>query len=316
MRALVGTGLIDENCQNLKGMVMYEPNSLTSLLNKKRALVVPGVFDALTSKIAQHCGFQAIYMSGYGTAASYGYPDFGLLTMTEMLENVRRITDAVDIPLIADADTGYGNPINVYRTVREYERAGAAAIQLEDQTWPKRCGHMEGKQVIEAEEMVGKVKAAVDARANPHTLLVIRTDAIATHGFEEAVLRGHLYVEAGADVLFIEAPANEEQLRQIPQLFSKPCLINMALPHPDLDVKALGEIGYRVALYPLVTLVGALDGCIRMCKSLLANGKMEDIGTWPFDLEGLNHFLGIENYRDIEERFASSLEKGGEKCVK
>ncbi len=295
---------------------MERSRVLRELLETKKLLPVPGVYDALTAKAARQCGFKTVYMTGYGTAASYGYPDFGILTMTEMLDNLRRISDAIDIPIIVDADTGYGNQVNVYRTVREYERAGAAAIQLEDQTWPKRCGHMEGKQVIEAEEMVGKVKAAVDARTNPHTVLVIRTDAISTRGFEEAVFRGHLYVEAGADVLFIEAPTNEEQLRQIPQLFSKPCLINMALPRPNLDVKALGEIGYRIALYPLVTLVGALDGCIRMCKSLLAHGKMESIGTWPFDLEALNQFLGIEKYRDIERRFASSLVKGGEKCVK
>lgn len=178
-------------------MLMERAGRLRGLLGTEKVLPVPGVYDALTAKVAQHSGFKAVYMTGYGTAASYGYPDFGILTMTEMLDNLRRLSDAIDIPIIVDADTGYGNQVNVYRTVREYERAGAAAIQLEDQTWPKRCGHMEGKQVIEAEEMVGKVKAAADARTNPDTVLVIRTDAIATLGFEEAVMRGLLYAEAG-----------------------------------------------------------------------------------------------------------------------
>ena len=285
---------------------------LRGLLDTKQLLPVPGVYEALSAKAAWYSGFKTLYMTGYGTAASYGYPDFGLLTMTEMLENLRRVSDAVDIPIVVDGDTGYGNQVNVYRTVREFERAGAAAIQLEDQTWPKRCGHMEGKQVIEAEEMVGKVKAAVDARTDPDTVLVIRTDAIATHGFEEAILRGHLYEEAGADVLFIEAPTSEEQLRRIPQQFSTPCLINMALPYPGLYFKVLEEIGYHIALYPLATVIGALDGCIRMCKQLLTDGRMEDVEKWPFDLEGLNEFIGIEKYREIEKRFTSRSVKGRE----
>ncbi len=285
---------------------MEKGKLLRELISKDHLLPVPGVYDALTGRVAQHTGFKAVYMTGYGTAAAYGYPDFGLLTMTEMVDNLRRLSDSIDIPVIVDADTGYGNQVNVYRTVKEYERAGAAAIQLEDQTWPKRCGHMEGKQVVDADEMLGKVKAAVDARTSSHTVLVARTDAIATHGFEEAVSRGHLYVEAGADVVFIEAPADETQLRKIPQLFSEPCLINMAVPYPGLNLKSLEEIGYRVALYPLVTLLGALEGSIRMCKSLMEEGRMEDVETWPFDFEALHEFLGIEKYRDIEKRFASS----------
>ncbi|MEJ2718329.1 MAG: isocitrate lyase/PEP mutase family protein, partial [Deltaproteobacteria bacterium] len=199
---------------------MNKAGTLRTLLSRDRILPAPGVYNALTAKVAQYCQFECAYMTGYGTAASFGYPDIGLLTMTEMLDNLRRINDAIEIPLLVDADTGYGNEINVYRTVREYERAGAAAIQLEDQTWPKRCGHMEGKHVIEAEDMVRKIRAAVDARVNPDTVLIIRTDALATHGFEAAVSRGNLYVEAGADILFIEAPTSIEQMREIPRLFS------------------------------------------------------------------------------------------------
>jgi len=201
---------------------MQQAKKLKQLLIKNELLIAPGVYDALTARIAKFCNFSAIYMSGYATAASYGYTDYGIVTMSEMLENIRRIAEAVDIPLITDGDTGYGNAINAYRTFKEYEKAGAASIQFEDQAWPKRCGHMEGKQVIEASEMVDKIKAALDARINPDTLLIVRTDAIATHCFEEAIHRGELYAEAGADIIFIEAP-DKKQIDKIPSLISKTC---------------------------------------------------------------------------------------------
>jgi 2-methylisocitrate lyase-like PEP mutase family enzyme len=281
---------------------MSKTELLRSFLNKKKLLVVPGIYDALTARIAQHCGARAIYMTGFGTSASYGYPDFGLLTMTEMLDNVRRISDAVNIPLIADADTGYGNPINVYRTVREYERAGATAIQFEDQTWPKRCGHMEGKQVISSEEMVSKIKAAVDARVSPETVLVVRTDAIKTHGFDEAICRGAMYAEAGADILFIEAPADEEQMRKIPKLFEKPCLMNMALGVPGIDQKTLEEMGYAVVIYPLVTMVGAIEGAMQMCTALLEEGRQPKTSGLTSSLEQLSRFLGLDKIEELERK--------------
>ncbi|MGD0237212.1 MAG: isocitrate lyase/PEP mutase family protein [Syntrophorhabdales bacterium] len=282
---------------------MSKAEVLRSLLKKKNLLVVPGVYDGLTSRIAGHCGAQAIYMTGFGTAAAWGYPDFGLLTMTEMLENVRRISDAVDIPLIADADTGYGNVINVYRTVREYERAGAAAIQFEDQTWPKRCGHMEGKQVISSEEMVGKIKAAVDARVSAETILVVRTDAVKTHGFDEAILRGAMYAEAGADVLFIEAPANEEQMRKIPGLFEKPCVMNMAVGIQGVEPKDLAEMGYAIVIYPLVTLIGAIEGAMRMCTALIREGRQAESSGLTSSLEQLSQFLGLDKIKEMEGKY-------------
>jgi 2,3-dimethylmalate lyase len=284
---------------------MHRSKSFKDLIDTKRLLAVPGVFDALTARVAQYCGFSAIFMTGYGTAAAYGFPDFGLLTMSEMLENVRRIVHAVDIPLIADADTGYGNPINVYRTFREFEKAGAAAIQLEDQAWPKRCGHMEGKQVIDAEEMVGKIKAAVDARVHSDTVLIVRTDSIATDGFEEAIRRAGLYAEAGADVLFVEAPDNG-QMSLIPSLIPRPCLINMAFSDQSFSVNDLEEMGYSIAIYPTVTLFGAIEGCMRTCESLITNGKEGNSKDMPFDFEQLNHFLGIGKYRELETKFASN----------
>lgn len=222
--------------------------------------------------------------------------------MSEMVDNVRRISDAFDIPLIADADTGYGNPVNVYRTVKEYGKAGAAGIQLEDQTWPKRCGHMDGKMVIEAEEMVAKVKAAVDARENSDTLLIIRTDAIATHGFEEAIRRGQMYAEAGADVIFVEAPT-EEQMKQIPSRFSKPCLLNLPFPDRDIGVKTAEEWGYRLILYPLVTLLGTIGGSLTMCKTLFEEGRLGNPNI-PFNFIELHQFLGLDKFKQLEKKFA------------
>lgn len=281
---------------------MDRAKKLRCLLENKSLLVVPGVYDALTARICQHCGFSTVYMTGYGTAASHGYPDFGLLTMSEMVENVRRITGSVDIPLVADADTGYGNPLNVYRTVREYEKAGAAAIQLEDQTWPKRCGHMKGKRVIAREEMIAKIKAAVDAKIYTETILVIRTDAIATDGFEEALRRGEMYAEAGADVLFIEAPT-PKQIRDIPSRLSKPCLYNMAIPNEDIEIKGLEEMGYAIALVPTMTLHAAIGGCFKMCKSLLEEGKYRGSEDMPFSFEQLNEFLGLDKFGRLERKF-------------
>jgi len=287
---------------------MQHAKNLKQLLIKNEFLIAPGVYDALTARIAKFCNFSAIYMSGYATAASYGYPDYGIVTMSEMLENIRRITEAVDIPLIADGDTGYGNAINVYRTFREYEKAGAASIQFEDQAWPKRCGHMEGKQVIEAGVMVDKIKAALDARNNPETLLIVRTDAIATHGFEEALYRGELYAQAGADIIFIEAP-NEKQIDKIPKLISSPCLLNMALPNQNLKNEDIKAMGYAVVIYPAITLLGMIGGCVQIMKQLEEKGNMVVPSEFNFDFAQLNNFLGLEKYKNLEQKYSDGNTK-------
>jgi 2,3-dimethylmalate lyase len=275
---------------------------LRALLSGKELLVVPGIYDALTSKIARYCGFRAIFMTGYGTAASYGYPDIGLLSMNEVLENVKRISESVDVPLIADADTGYGNYLNVYRTVREFEKAGAAAIQLEDQTWPKRSGNMTGKTVIDATEMVGKVKAAVDARVSSDTVVIARTDACNVHGFEDAVRRAHLFVEAGADILFLESLSSFDQIRQVPKLFSRPCIINMGFIAKERSVREMEEAGYAIALFPAVALDGAIQGAFRMCKGLYEEKRMLELEEMPFHFEELNRLLGLERYKELEKK--------------
>ena len=282
---------------------MNKGGKLRELLERKKMLAAPGVFDALTAKIAEDSGFSVLFMTGYGVAAVGGYPDFGLLTMTEMLDAVRRISDATDVPLVADADTGFGNAVNVYRTVKEYERAGAAAIQIEDQAWPKRCGFMESKQVIEAVEMVDKVKAAVDARADERTVLIVRTDAATTHGLDEALARAHMYAEAGADMLFVEA-VKPEQVPDIPSNFEKPCVLNMAFQIYHLDLSELERMGYAMVLYPGLLMIGLISGCVRNCRTLLETGSFQLPPDLPFTFEQLNRFLGMEKFRSLEKRYA------------
>src|SRR6516225_5995636 len=183
---------------------MNAAKQLREKLNRPPMVVAPFVYDALQAKIAERVGFEAVYMTGFGTAAARGFPDLGLLTMSEMVENVRTIARSVQIPVICDADTGYGNPVNVWRTVNEYERAGAAALHIEDQVWPKRCGFLAGKQVIAQDEMVPKVRAACDARHIPDTVIIARTDALAVNGWDDVVRRADAYREAGADLIFVD----------------------------------------------------------------------------------------------------------------
>ena len=278
---------------------------LKQMIADSEFIQAPGAYDALTARIVETHGFNAVYMTGYGTAAShFSYPDIGLLTMTEMLENASRIAAAVQIPLIADADTGYGNPINVVRTIREYEKAGVAAIQLEDQSWPKRCGHMAGKKVIDTSEMIGKIKAAVDARRNEDFLIVIRTDALATDGFDQAIERGHLFAEAGADILFIEAPVSREQVEKIPKLLtSKPLLLNLGPRTPNFSTDELKEMGYAIAIYPGICIAGAVTGCIEEIRRLKETGKQRNFEDWIQSFSEMNNFLGIQNYLDLEQKY-------------
>src|SRR6266852_3658860 len=202
-----------------KDFTMRTTTRLRELLAGPDLIVAPGAYDALSARLIAQTGFPAVYMTGFGTAASVlGQPDVGLLTMSEMVSRAAALAAVVgDLPLIADADTGYGNPINVRRTIREYERAGVAGLHIEDQVWPKKCGHMEGKQVIPMDEMVQKIRAAIDARQDPDFVIIARTDANAVHGLEDAIQRGQAYREAGADVIFIEAPRSIEELRTIAQ---------------------------------------------------------------------------------------------------
>ena len=281
---------------------MDKREKLKGFLNNKKLLVAPGVYDALSARIVQYSGFPVLYMTGYGVAAVSGYPDYGLLSMHEMLECVRRVSDATEIPLIADADTGYGNAVNVYRTVKEYEKAGASAIQLEDQSWPKKCGFMQNKQVIAAEEMVDKIKAAVDARTDEKTILLIRTDSFSTDGPEEAFRRAQVYADAGADMLFIEAP-NIEYIKGIPSRFNKPCVLNMGFHIYDISISEIQDMGYRMVLFPGLLLIGGIAAYLKNCKTLMDEGKYLNPVDLPFTFDQFNSFLGIDVFRKLEDRY-------------
>jgi 2-methylisocitrate lyase-like PEP mutase family enzyme len=285
--------------------------TLKELIEAGELVVAPGVFNPLTAMITEAQGFEAVYMTGFGTSAmNYGYPDLGLLTMTEMVENAARIAASVTIPVIADADTCYGNPINVVRTIQEYEKAGAAAIHMEDQVWPKRCGHMTGKAIIDAEDMVVKIRAAAEARTDPDFLIIARTDAIATHGFEHAIERGHLYAEAGADVLFIEAPTSVEEMEQIPKrLPERPHLVNMAPRTPNLPVADLKNMGFSIALLPGICLAASIAACIEELQRFKENGKQRDFSDWIQSFSELNDFLKVPYYLELDSRYRSTVEE-------
>jgi len=286
---------------------METGKSINEMLKNGEFIMAPGAYDALTAKIIEREGFNAVYMTGFGTSAVvYGLPDRGLLTMTEMVQNASRIVNAIDIPLIADADTGYGTVINVDRTVKEYEKAGVAAIHIEDQVWPKRCGHMLGKEVIDTDEMVGKIETAVDARKSQDFLIIARTDALAVHGFDETIERANIYAESGADILFIEAPKTKKQVEKIPKVFNKtPLLLNFGPRTPLFSVDELKEFGYNIAIYPGVCLVAAVLAYIEDIKLLKDSGRPREFKDVIQSFSELNEFLGIPYYSGLEKKYGS-----------
>lgn len=250
---------------------MSTKKQLKALVNAKRGVIVPGAFNALSARLIADLGYEAIYITGAGvTNMWFGMPDQGFMGLAEIADHTARIRDAVDVPLLVDADTGFGNALNVYHTVRTLERAGADCIQLEDQVAPKRCGHFSGKEVISTEEAVSKVKAAVDARRDSDLLIMARTDAAATHGFEAAIERAQLFAEAGADILFVEAVTKEEEVRALPQRIATPQLMNMVIggKTPIFNATELGELGYGVVLYANAALQGAVAGMQKTLTTL------------------------------------------------
>jgi carboxyvinyl-carboxyphosphonate phosphorylmutase len=272
------------------------------LSRKKEILVVPGAFDALSAKLIESIGFEAVYMTGFGTAASiFGVPDIGLLTMSEMVENAKRISDAVNVPVIADADTGYGNHLNVMRTIEEYEKAGVSALHIEDQVSPKKCGHMEGHQLISTDDMVAKIKAAAMSRKDPDLILIARTDAISAIGFDEAIRRGNTYLEAGADVIFVEAPTTVEQMGKVPKLIKGPVLINVAPKTPTLHFKEYEKIGFSIAIYPPITITATYAAIKEKLSEFKEKGIVEQGAHSGVPFDELLDFLGIEKYRALEK---------------
>lgn len=285
------------------------PRRLRDLLATGEPILAPGAYDALGARLIEQAGFDAVYMTGFGTAASLlGRPDVGLLTMTEMVDNAHRISRACAVPVIADADTGYGNAINVVRTVQEYERAGVAAIHLEDQVAPKRCGHMEGKQVIPTDEMLAKIRAATAARDNTEFVVIARTDARAVEGLTSAIERARRYRDAGADVLFVEAATTEAEIEMVAaELHDMPLVFNWAEggKTPPLAYDRLRELGFRIVIFPLSILLTVLASARDTLAHIRAAGTPAPIvDGLPTFAEFLD-FIGLPEIDALEERFLS-----------
>lgn len=249
---------------------MTKPRRLRELLGQDGIVVAPGAYDCITARVIDQAEFGAVYMTGAGTAASLGYPDYGLVTMSEMAANAGRIAEAVNAPVIADADTGYGNQMNVVRTVREYEQRGVAGIHIEDQNFPKKCGHLENKSIIRLEDYTAKIRAAVAAKRDRDFLIIARTDARAVLGFEEAIRRANASLDAGADMAFVEAPESIEEVAEVPRLVRGPCLLNIVWrgKTPDVSVDEAQNMGYKLAILPVLLFNAVVGVCDRMLGEL------------------------------------------------
>jgi len=286
---------------------MTEAETLRTRLTRKPIVVTPGVYDAFTALAATQAGFATLYVSGAAIAYTrLGRPDIGLVSMSEVAETIALMRDRVDAHLIVDADTGYGNALNVVRTVRTFERAGASAIQLEDQDFPKRCGHLDGKGLIAADEMTGKIKAALDARRSPETLIIARTDAVAVEGFERAIERAALYQEAGADMLFVEAPKTREELARVTKaLPGVPLMANMVEggKTPTLSAAELETIGFALVIFPGGIVRAIAHHASGYYASLAANGTTEPFRNQMLDFDGLNRVIGTPEMIALGKRY-------------
>ena len=263
---------------NQRERAMTQASRFRDLLRQPGMIVAPGAYDGLTAMLVAQAGFSAVYMTGAGTSVAHGYPDFGLLTATEMVANAARMARAVDIPLIADADTGYGNELNVVRTVRDYEQAGVAGIHIEDQVSPKRCGHLDDKEIVPREDWLAKIRAAVSARRDPDFLVIARTDSRAVVDFDEAIGRANAAIEAGADMAFVEAPRSIEEIAAIPKLVHGPCLLNVVWggKTPAMDLREAEALGYKLAILPGLLFKAAIGACDEALAAVKATHRHPD----------------------------------------
>jgi carboxyvinyl-carboxyphosphonate phosphorylmutase len=274
-------------------------------LEKPGLIVAPGAYDGLTALLVEQAGFPAVYATGGGIARSMGYPDLGLLTMTEIIERVENMVEVTKIPVIADCDTGYGNAINAMRAIRHFERAGAAGVHIEDQITPKKCGHYEGKQLIPVREMVPKLKACLQAREDKNFLVIARTDARAVEGFEGAIQRAKAYAEAGADVLFVEAPQSEEEIREIPKQIKAPLLINMFRggKTPEVPLRQLEEWGYKIAIVPSSPQLAAIRAMKDLLEALKRDGTLKQFADRMITFKERDEIVDLPRYSQLEKRF-------------
>lgn len=287
------------------------PDHVTALrtrLGTGASLPMPGVFDALSARLAARAGFEVVFVSGYGMSATQlGEPDFGILTQSEAIATATRVCAAVDVPVVVDADTGYGNAVNVMRTVRELVRAGAAGVFLEDQVWPKRCGHMRGKRVIPVAEQVGKLRAAVEARGDDDLVIVARTDARQAVGLEDAITRALAYREAGADALFVEAPQSLDELREIGRRLPPPLVANMVEQGatPDLSAEELAAMGFQWVVYPVAGLFAATHAMQAVYGRLRADGHTRTMREQLVTFPEFNELMGLDEKYALDARFGA-----------
>ena len=276
------------------------------LKNKSKPLVIPGVYDAIGAKIVEKVGFQAMFQTGYGTSATLlGMPDYGFIGSTETIDNARRICHAVSVPVIVDADTGYGNALSVDKLVRELETAGASGIFLEDQKWPKRCGHMKGKEVIPKDEYAEKLQAALDARSNKDFIIVARTDARATEGLDKAIERGLFYKKTGADVIFIEAPKTIQEMKKIGNSLNVPLVANMIEGGvtPIISQSKLHSMGFKIILYPLSVLFSNTFATFQTLRELKRLGATKKSKKRMVNFDQFNEIVELSKYTKLEKRY-------------
>ena len=282
--------------------------NLTKLINSKTSpLIIPGVYDAISAKIAQKIGFDAMFQTGYGTSASLlGMPDYGFIGATETLDNARRISNAISVPLIVDVDTGYGNALTVRKLVQELQSAGVSGIFLEDQKWPKRCGHMKGKDVIPKEEYAEKLGSAIDAKINKDFIIEARTDARATEGLDKAIERGLYYKEIGADVIFVEAPKSLDEMKKIGREIKAPLVANMIEggATPIVESAQLHKMGFKIVLYPLSILYANTFATVKILQELKNKGTTKKMKEKLVKFDQFNDIVELSKYRKLENKYA------------
>ncbi len=286
--------------------------TLRQLLKQNKPLVIPGVYEAIGAKIAEKVGFSATFQTGYGTSATlFGMPDYGFLGANETVENARRICSAVSIPVIVDADTGYGNALSVWKLVKQLEAAGASGIFLEDQKWPKRCGHMQGKQVIPQDEYAEKLQAALDARNSKDFIIVARTDARATEGLDAAIERGLYNKKLGADVIFIEAPKSVQEMRKIGKSINAPLVANMIEggATPISSTASLYKMGYKIILYPLSVLFANAYSTMTILKKLKKTGTTTELKKNLINFDQFNDLVELSKFKKLEKKYGHSKRK-------
>ena len=292
---------------------MTQSSRFRALLQRDEMIVAPGAYDCITAKLIEQAGFAAVYMTGAGTAASLGYPDFGIVTMSEMVANAGRLVAAVEVPVVADADTGYGNELNVVRTVREFECRGVAGIHIEDQVFPKKCGHLEGKEIIPREDYLAKIRAAIAARRDSNFTIIARTDARAVAGLDEAITRANAALASGADMAFVEAPQTEEEVAAVPRLVNGPCLLNVVRggKTPDIDLRRAEALGYKLAIVPGLLIKGVVGICDKMLSELKSTHRHPP-PVKEMTLPDMFRRFGADEWDALRERFCGPLRNAAE----